>query len=599
LAHDARRMCQGIRTYQNLVSFFLVSIVGVAYVFSIWDRTDRGALLFWYLSFSSLAIIRAYVYESVRRSLDTASPSKLLRNEVSLLITGLVVSLWLGMSYWIVGIPGDEHTVLAITILICVYATGTTINTATQTRHLLIYLTAILGQAILFWAWLGNRTDYALALLLSCLFVLLYAFALRNRNLIIESVKIRLENKAHNERLIENRLLVENALESALEANRSKSHFIATVSHDLAQPVHALTYLLQSLKSALDNNSAHHTIVEKIESSVDMLERQFSGFVDLSRYDASDLEVRHRQFDLTAVCRILVENAKASAVEDTVEISLHGDPVFVVSDSVLMGRVVGNLLDNAVKFGRGQVFIRISAHADWAVVEVEDAGSGISAEDLPKIFGDFVQLEYQAESSSVGAGLGLAIVRRIADALSLEMFVDSRVGEGTTFTLLVPLEPLPGEMDKRNFPVVSGRSIREIANGGATLAVPRVNLRGKVILLVDDEPGNTDSLAGYISDLGGQSIAAATVDEALSLVESNAVDLVIVADRPGSVSSRLTSCAKLASKLGEDRIVMVTANDSKQRLKEFEKAGFSVLAKPLKATQLQAIVSARLGIGLN
>ena len=527
LARDTRRMCQEIRTYQNLVSFCLVFVVGIAYVFSIWDRTDHVALLLWYLCFNVLTIVRATVYERVRRSLETASHADMLRDETGLLVTGVAVSLWLGMSYWIVGIPGDERTVLAITVLNCVYATGATINAATQTRHLLFYLTVILGQAILFWIGFGNRTDYAMALLLSCLFVLLYTFAVRNRTFIVESVKIRLENKEHNERLMENRALVEGALESALEANRSKSHFIATVSHDMAQPVHALTYLLQSLKAAIADNRSHNNIVDKIESSVGLLERQFEGFVDLSRYDVSDLEVQRNPFDLTALCRVLVENAGAAAARNNVDIKLDGQQAIVKSDSVLVGRILGNLLDNAVKFGGDLVQLRVDVKGQWVIVEVRDTGIGISEEDLPKIFGDFVQLKYQSQSGGPGAGLGLSIVRRITDALGIDVFVQSEVGEGTVFTLLVPVEPSLGESTDRR-PAVAGQSIREIAKTDATLAVPRINLHGKMILLVDDEPANTDALAGYISDLGGRSLAAATTDEALTLANNHVFDLAIV-----------------------------------------------------------------------
>ncbi len=599
LARETRRLCQEIRTYQNLVSFGLVSVVGVAYVFSLWNRTDSHALLMWYACFSVLTIIRAYVYESVRRSLDVASPAKLLFNEMSLVVTGLVVCLWLGMSFWMVGLPGDERTVLAISVLSCVYATGTTINSATQTRHLLVFLAVILGPAILFWAGLGNRTDYAMVLLLSCLFVLLYTFALRNRAFIVESVRIRLENKAYNDRLIENRTLVEDALQSALEANRSKSHFIATVSHDMGQPINALTYLLQSLKNVSTNEQVYESVIDKIEACVGLLERQFEGFVDLSRYDANDMEIHRNKFDLTALCRIVVENAEAVAAEHHVEIRFHGMPAIVVSDSVLFGRVLGNLLDNAVKFGGKIVDIRLDSQPDWVIVEVQDNGVGIRKEDLPKIFGEFVQLQNQPQAGVPGAGLGLSIVSRITEALGIELFVDSTVGQGTLFTLIVPVEPIEDEVNDRPLPVVAGQSVREILSKELSLAVPKINLQGKTILLVDDERSNTDALAAHINDLGGRSVFAASAAESFSLVKSNTFDLAIVGDWLSEEPKVLTLCSALAKELGADRVVIVTTNNSKQRQRDIEQAGFSVYYKPLNASQLQAILSARLGIGLH
>ena len=600
LAYESRLICQEIRTYQNLVAFALVSVVGVAYVVSLWHHTDQTALLIWYLGFSALSLIRAVVYQAVRKSLGAASAADLLRNEVKLAITGVAVAFWLGASYWVVGIPADERMLLAITALSCVYATGSTINSATQSRLLLIYLIVILGQAILFWIGFGTRTDYTMALLLISLAILLYAFALRNRSFIIEGVEIRLQNKAHNDSLIRSRALVEGALESALEANRSKSHVMAAVSHDLAQPVHALSYLLGALRKATDDEAARADIVRKIQSSVCLLERQFDGFVDLAGYDASDLEVNYRQFDLLAVCQLVAGNKEARAAKNHVEISLHGNTVNVVSDSVLLGRVISNLLDNAIKFGAGgKVQVRISQLDDWGVLEIEDAGIGISPDDLPKIFRDFVRLPDNVQPTAPGAGLGLAIVRRIAQALEVEVLVRSVPRRGTTFTLLVPTTRASGKVSDRTLALVEGRSIREFTDSAGSLAVPKVELDSCIILLVGNARGSLNSLSGYISDLGGRAVTANTLEQSLSLVSDYDVDLAFVDDWINGDRIGLQVGVELAEVLGQDKVVMLTANDSGQHSHDMEQAGFSVYPRPLKWSKLQAILVTRLETGLS
>lgn len=617
LARETRRICQEIRTYQNLVSFFLVIVVGFAYMFSVWGRSDNTALVLWYTCFTGLTIIRALVYEAVRKSLSTATPAELVHNELRLVGTGVIVSTMLGMCYWVVGIPGDEHAVLAITLLNCVYATGAAINGATQSRHVLLYLIAILGQSVLFWMGLGGRTDYALSLLLVCLFLLLYSFALRNRGLVVDSIRMRLENKDQNERLIRSRGLVEDALESALQANRAKNNLIATVSHDLVQPIHALAFLLKSLKLTVPDSRAdkeavmaegadnsRDLIIDKMETCISLLERQFAGFVVLSRYD--ELNVKRSCVDLVPVCQLLVDNARLKAEQRHVTVSLLGDaPVMVDTDPVLMGRLLGNLLDNAVKFSAdGSVELTLQRCGDWVIVEVSDTGIGIRKGDLQKIFADFVQLKYQSET---GAGLGLPIVRRIADALGIEVTVESKVGAGTCFRLLVPARRVTSQLP----PVVGGYSMQDIVSTDVSLAAPRVNLQGTTVLLVSDDTDRPDALVRYVQDLGGHCVTATTATEARSFVaesprEKNratdplprlAIDIAIVHEPFYATPGARRLCIELAATLGEDRVVMVTASEVGRR--EIEASGISVYTRPLRMSQLQAILSARLGIGLS
>ena len=616
LARETRRICQEIRTYQNLIAFILVVVVGFAYMFSVWGRSDNTALVLWYICFTGLTLIRALVYETVRKSLPTATPAALVQNELRLVGTGVIVSTMLGMSYWVVGIPGDEHAVLAITVLNCVYATGAAINGGTQSRHVLFYLIAILGQSVAFWLGLGGRTDYALSLLLTCLFLLLYTFALRNRGLVVDSIRMRLENKDQNERLIRSRGLVEDALESALQANRSKNNLIATVSHDLVQPIHALTFLLKSLKltvpdSQSDQNAptaegtdtSRDLIIGKMETCVSLLERQFAGFVVLSRYD--ELKVKRYRVDLVPVCQLLVDNARLKAEQQHVTVSLRGDaPVMVDTDSVLMGRLLGNLLDNAVKFSAGgSVELTLQRRGDWVILEVSDTGIGISRGDLQKIFTDFVQLRYQSET---GAGLGLPIVRRIADALGIEVTVESKVGAGTCFRLLMPARRGTSQLP----PVVAGYSMQDIVSTDISLAAPRINLQGKTVMLVTDDTDRPDALVRYIQDLGGHCVTATSATDAIAFVaelprEKNratepqhrpAIDMAIVHEPFYTTPGARRLCIELAETLGEDRVVLVTASEVGRR--EIEASGISVYSRPLRMQQLQAILSARLGIGL-
>jgi signal transduction histidine kinase len=164
--------------------------------------------------------------------------------------------------------------------------------------------------------------------------------------------------------------------------------------------------------------------------------------LDLARLDAGQLHLEQEVIDLSSLARDIARRSAPLAAEKEVQIEVAGgDPVLVVGDPILLEHLVMILVDNAIKYNRprGEVFLSTSASNDEAVVEVRDTGIGIEAEHLPHLGERFYRVEKARSRESGGAGLGLSIVRGVADMHQGRFSITSQPGGGTSAVLRLPL----------------------------------------------------------------------------------------------------------------------------------------------------------------
>ncbi len=229
------------------------------------------------------------------------------------------------------------------------------------------------------------------------------------------------------------------------DRDRSRD-FLADVSHELRTPITALRMSNELLsESAGDDPDTRAEFLESSRQQLERLDWLAQNLLELSKLDSGLVLLDLRPDDLRAAVESSVEQAQASANRRGVSLrlSLPPNPVRIRHDPQRIGQVVTNLVHNAIKFTPrgGSVSVELEPDPEGARIVVRDTGVGIDASELPRIFDRFYRGTMANEARGSGSGLGLAIVKSIVDLHAGRISVDSRLGSGTTFTLILPLDP--------------------------------------------------------------------------------------------------------------------------------------------------------------
>ncbi|NJD24384.1 MAG: sensor histidine kinase [Betaproteobacteria bacterium] len=229
--------------------------------------------------------------------------------------------------------------------------------------------------------------------------------------------------------------------EEAERANRAKSRFLAAASHDLRQPLHAMSLFAADLRRQVRSGNASGLphLADQIVISTGQLGQLFDSLLDISRLDVSGISPEVCEFPLDPVLERLVASFRRSAADRSQALLLRPTDAWVRSDPQMLERMIGNLISNALRYTPpgGRILVAVRRRRNRLAIEVRDNGPGIAPEHQEAIFAEFYQVGNRAREEGQGLGLGLAIIDRLARALGIEVGLRSRPGHGTTFSLLV------------------------------------------------------------------------------------------------------------------------------------------------------------------
>jgi PAS domain S-box-containing protein len=236
----------------------------------------------------------------------------------------------------------------------------------------------------------------------------------------------------------------------AEDSNRSKSEFLANMSHEIRTPLNGVLGMLQLLKGT-PMDVEQGTYVDKAHDAARRLLSLLSDILDFSKIEAGKLTLRSAPFALTDVFEMVSTVLGGAAMKKGVSLRLNMDktvPELLVGDDARLRQILFNIVGNAVKFTpsgtvRVQAWARPGRGADgvWLYLSVADTGIGIQEDKLTSIFDRFTQSDVSYSKNFEGAGLGLAIVRRILDLMDGDICVESESGQGTTMIIVLPLVP--------------------------------------------------------------------------------------------------------------------------------------------------------------
>ena len=231
--------------------------------------------------------------------------------------------------------------------------------------------------------------------------------------------------------------------EGLRELDRMKDEFIAIISHELRTPLSSIAgYLELVLDDAHLLTSDHNEFLHVVSRNVNRLTLLANDLLLLAAAENGTLTFAKTNFDLSELLGEVVNAARPNAVEKRVELCLEIDgESHVDADRPRLAQLLDNLISNAIKFtpDGGSVTLRALPVGDHVLVDVEDSGIGIDADDLPRLFDRFYRARTATDRNVSGTGLGLAIAKTIADAHEAQLYVTSELGHGTRFQLRLPI----------------------------------------------------------------------------------------------------------------------------------------------------------------
>lgn len=428
-----------------------------------------------------------------------------------------------------------------------------------------IYLTCSMANVALGW-WLGADTKTAAVITAAMLpmWLVLTRFSDRVGQLIEESVNIRHEREQLVQRLQE-------SLAETESAQRARSRFLASASHDLLQPVHALL-LLTSLSRDLPEGPRREDVLGQLHVTAESIDSMFRGLLDLARFDAGTMQPQLTSMPVAHVLRSVQAAYQSRCAEKGVTLTVETPPgVYVHADPAMFDRIVRNLVDNAVKFTpRGEITVRCSAHEGQVQIEVQDSGVGIASDDLAHVHEAFYRGASAREVEADGVGLGLANSTQMAALLHGELTLQSEKGQGTTARLRLPMGQGP--------------------QGESSAASKRKELRYRCIVLVEDDRNARRATEMWLQERGATVVATADVDSAVAACLARALqpDYLLCDYKLGEHATGVMAIATLRQHFGALPAAIISGEAlSAADLPE----GVPLLVKPLRPDRLEQLLA--------
>lgn len=415
---------------------------------------------------------------------------------------------------------------------------------------------------------LGLGYSYALFLGLQSRF-----FEARQNSKALKALNTDLEQQ-----VVDRTLAFQAAAAKAENAASDKAMFIAAASHDLRQPLHALSLFNNVLKQKLVKNDVVPLdvapLIARQENAIDNLGSLLQDTLDAARIDSHNKPLNLTTIASADIRDKLLDSFAARAIDRGVALSVEVEDGELYTDSVMLQRILSNLLDNALKAANKIVSVELRRHADNWCFDIRDDGAGIAQDDLDRVFGSYVSLEDPDIDAAGGYGLGLYVVKEFSNMLGAQIEVKSIVGEGSTFSLLLTgtkaNQKIGGDLTNKKFNLEQLLKVR--------------------ILILDDDYAILEALQALLEEWGCEVRSAKTAEMGLtSLTTFDAQVLILDYHLQGATGVQFKQ--QLDVQLGQQGLkpipaIIVTGATERRILDEINNAGLTVLEKPVHANDL-------------
>jgi two-component system, chemotaxis family, CheB/CheR fusion protein len=374
---------------------------------------------------------------------------------------------------------------------------------------------------------------------------------------------------------------LEAAKQQADLANATKSRFLAAASHDLRQPLQTLTLLQGLLAESIQGEKAQK-LVARLDETLGAMSGMLNTLLDINQIDGGTIRPEIVSFPINDLLSRLRDEFSYHAQARGLSLSVVSCGLSVESDPHLLEQIVRNLLSNALKYTKhGKVLLGCRRHSAGLTVEVWDTGIGVSADELQSIFQEYYQVDNAARVRSRGLGLGLSIVKRLADLLGSPIRVQSSPGNGSVFRLDVafPASELAAAPSRHD-------------EGGTKERAADRQLSGE-ILVVEDDPEVRELLALVLRQQGHHPATASDGVSALNLVTTQRLrpDLLITDYNLPQEMNGLEVIRRLREAAGRKiPAIVLTGDISTEISNSVAEQHYIQLNKPVKANELTKVI---------
>ena len=364
------------------------------------------------------------------------------------------------------------------------------------------------------------------------------------------------------------------------EADRRKDEFLATLAHELRNPLAPIRNSLHILRLTASNEPATERVCEMMERQVNHMVRLVDDLMEVSRITRGKIELHKEPIEIAAVVRSAVETSRPliEAAGHQLAIAVPPEPLLIEGDLVRLAQVLANLLNNAAKYTEdgGQIWLTARQQGGMAVISVRDSGMEISAEMLPRVFEVFAQADRSTSRAQGGLGIGLSLVRSLVEMHGGSVEAQSAgPGQGSEFLIRLPVAQ--GTRRTATYP----------SEPDSTRILP-----ARRILVVDDNRDAAESLGMLLKFLGADVRVVGDGRSALEIISSYRPSVVLLdIGMPGMDGYEVARRIRAQPDLGEVMLIALTGWGQEDDRRRSQSAGFDHhLIKPADIGALRALL---------
>jgi len=369
------------------------------------------------------------------------------------------------------------------------------------------------------------------------------------------------------------------AIEAAVTANKSKTRFLAAASHDLLQPMNAARLFVSILRQQQDPKGEQAKLVMRVDRSLSAAEELLNALLDISKLDSGMYDPEPEVIAVTGLFEQLRRRFKPLAKNRGLQLRVHPLECYIFSDRKLLYRIIQNFLANAIRYTeKGGLLLGCRVRGEQLRISVWDTGVGIDESEVEAIFQEFHRLDYAQRLDDKGLGLGLAICDRIARMLDHDMDVGSKPGDGSCFSITVPL--------------ASPQTIEEQVRPAAVTG-EQSKLEDLAVLCIDNEADILEGMNMLLDRWGCSVMLAENQQQAVQQIRKNGRPGMVLVDYHLSDQANGLDVMEHLDNVLETKLpaIVITADRSPELEERVRKKGYGLLRKPIRPAALRALMT--------